>query len=114
MSGEDLYSGTESMRSGLELDADKVEAFFRENLQDFDGNAEITQFKGGQSNPTYKVSSGRKSWVIRRKPPGQLLPSAHAVDREFRVLTALGKTNVPVPKLTCFVWMKQFLGPHFM
>ncbi len=84
MSGEDLYSGTESMRSGLELDADKVEAFFRENLQDFGGNAEITQFKGGQSNPTYKVSSGRKSWVIRRKPPGQLLPSAHAVDREFR------------------------------
>ena len=63
MSGEDLYSGTESMRSGLELDADKVEAFFRENLQDFDGNAEITQFKGGQSNPTYKVSSGRKSWL---------------------------------------------------
>ena len=62
MSGEDLYSGTESMRSGLELDVDKVEAFFRGNLQDFDGNAEITQFKGGQSNPTYKVSSSR--WVF--------------------------------------------------
>ena len=77
MSGEDLYSGTESMRSGLELDADKVEAFFREKVSDFNGNAEISQFKGGQSNPTYKVSSGRKSWVIRRKPPGQLLPSAH-------------------------------------
>ena len=113
MSGEDLYSGTESMRSGLELDADKVEAFFRENLQDFDGNAEITQFKGGQSNPTYKVSSGRKSWVIRRKPPGQLLPSAHAVDREFRVLTALGKTDVPVPKTHLLCMDETILGTPF-
>ena len=53
MSGEDLYSGTESMRSGLELDADKVEAFFRENLQYFDGNAEITQFK--EDSPTQPI-----------------------------------------------------------
>ena len=113
MSGEDLYSGTESMRSGLELDADKVEAFFRENLQDFDGNAEITQFKGGQSNPTYKVSTDRKSWVIRRKPPGQLLPSAHAVDREFWVLTALGKTDVPVPKTHLLCMDETILGTPF-
>ena len=113
MSGEDLYSGTESMRSGLELDADKVEAFFRENVRDFDGNAEISQFKGGQSNPTYKVSSGRKSWVIRRKPPGQLLPSAHAVDREFRVLKALGKTNVPVPKTYLLCMDETILGTPF-
>ena len=54
------------MRSGLELDVDKVEAFFREKVRNFDGNVEISQFKGGQSNPTYKVSTDRKSWVIRR------------------------------------------------
>jgi len=114
MSGEDLYSGTESMRSGLELDVDKVEGFFREKVRVFDGNFEISQFKGGQSNPTYKVSSGRRSWVIRRKPPGQLLPSAHAVDREYRVLTALGKTDVPVPKTHLLCMDETILGPHFM
>src|ERR671925_23763 len=61
--------------------------------------ARVEQFKGGQSNPTYRLTdaAGRR-YVLRRKPPGKLLPSAHAVDREFRVISALNKTNVPTPK----------------
>ena len=58
----------------------------------------IEQFKGGQSNPTYKIITDNKNLVLRRKPPGKLLPSAHAVDREYKVITALGETDVPVPK----------------
>ena len=58
----------------------------------------LLQFKGGQSNPTYKITTDSKSLVLRRKPPGKLLPSAHAVDREYKVITALYQTDVPVPK----------------
>jgi len=58
----------------------------------------VTQFKGGQSNPTFLVCAGGRRFVVRRKPPGNLLPSAHAVDREYRVITALGATDVPVPR----------------
>ena len=62
------------------------------------GALEVAQFKGGQSNPTYLVSGGGKRYALRRKPPGKLLPSAHAVDREYRVMTALAGTDVPVPQ----------------
>jgi aminoglycoside phosphotransferase (APT) family kinase protein len=58
----------------------------------------VAQFKGGQSNPTYLVEAGGTRYVVRRKPPGHLLPSAHAVDREYRVLTALQGTGFPVPR----------------
>ncbi len=89
MSGDDLYLGTEPMRRGLELDPMAVEKFFKDIFPDFKGSIQITQFKGGQSNPTYRVTSKDRAWVIRRKPPGLLLPSAHAVDREYRILSAL-------------------------
>ena len=66
------------------------------------GPLAVEQFKGGQSNPTYKVSdaAGRR-FVLRRKPPGKLLPSAHAVDREFRVIHALYPTGFPSPSRMC-------------
>jgi aminoglycoside phosphotransferase (APT) family kinase protein len=59
---------------------------------------EIKQFKGGQSNPTYMIITNQGDFVLRRQPPGKLLKSAHAVDREYRVITALSQTDVPVPK----------------
>ena len=74
------------MRAGLEIDIDAVESYFKENIDNFSGSITVTQFKGGQSNPTYKVEADNKAWVIRRKPPGTLVPSAHAVDREYRIL----------------------------
>ena len=72
--------------------------FLEQNVAGFAGPLTIRQFKGGQSNPTYLLSTPARRYVLRRKPPGQLLASAHAVDREYKVITALGRhTDVPVP-----------------
>jgi len=70
----------------------------RAHVDGFAGPLTVQQFRGGQSNPTYYVRAGGTEYVLRRKPPGKLLPSAHAVDREYRVITALGKTGFPVPR----------------
>ena len=59
----------------------------------------VRQFQHGQSNPTYLVQLADSKYVLRKKPPGQLLPGAHAVEREFRIMKALGEHDVPVPKL---------------
>src|ERR1700685_80429 len=58
----------------------------------------IKQMRGGQSNPTFLLATDRGEFVLRKQPPGTLLPSAHAVDREFRILSALAETDVPVPR----------------
>src|SRR5512142_1125387 len=63
------------------------------------GPLEVRQFRGGQSNPTYLIQAPDRRMVLRRKPPGVLLASAHAVDREYRVMRALGDTDVPVPPM---------------
>ena len=95
-------SGTEAattpMRAGLEIDAVRLEAYLAQYVDGFAGPLTIRQFKGGQSNPTYLLVTPTRNYVLRRKPPGQLLASAHAVDREFKVISALGRhTDVPVP-----------------
>ena len=79
------------------IDSAALQEYMQANINGFDGKISIEEFKGGQSNPTYKVVTPSKSYVLRRKPPGKLLKSAHAVDREYRVITALNQTNVPVP-----------------
>src|SRR5438045_7350194 len=68
----------------------------RENVEGYQGPLTVLQFKGGQSNPTYRLDTPGRSYVMRRKPFGKLLPSAHPVDREFRVIAALGKQGFPV------------------
>ena len=73
-------------------------AWLQNNLDGFGAQIEILQFLGGQSNPTFVIRSLEKEWVLRKQPPGKLLPSAHAVDREYKVITALYETDVPVPK----------------
>ena len=70
----------------------------REHVEGYQGPLTVLQFKGGQSNPTYRLDTPGRSYVMRRKPFGKLLPSAHAVDREFRVIAALGKQGFPVAK----------------
>ncbi len=77
--------------------------YLREHLADFSDPATVQQFQGGQSNPTFVISTRDKRFVLRKKPPGQLLPSAHAVEREYRVMRALADTAVPVPycRLLC-------------
>ena len=84
-----------------------------ENVDDFEGDITIEEFKGGQSNPTYKVISPNQSYVLRRKPPGKLLKSAHAVDREYTVITALNKTNVPVPRSYALCEDEDVIGTAF-
>jgi len=73
----------------------------------------ITQFEGGQSNPTYLLEAGNRKLVLRRKPPGTLLPSAHAVDREFRIMRALAATNVPVPQCLALCEDPSVIGSAF-
>jgi aminoglycoside phosphotransferase (APT) family kinase protein len=80
------------------LDTSSLEAYLDGKLEGFSGTLSAEKFTGGQSNPTFRLSDGKHSWVLRRKPPGKLLASAHAVDREYRVLSALRDTAVPVAK----------------
>lgn len=82
-------------------------------LPDFNGPMSVSQFKGGQSNPTYHLGIGDKEYVLRKKPPGKLLPSAHAVDREYRVLEALKDTDVPVPRVLHFCEREEVIGTPF-
>ena len=86
------------MTPGLELDVERLTDFLNDTVSGFAGPVTIAQFKGGQSNPTYRLSSPSGSYVLRRKPPGDLLPSAHAVDREYRVISALHGIGFPVPR----------------
>jgi len=92
------FIGTKPVEERHRLDAAKLEAYLRERIDGFRGPLEIEQFKGGQSNPTYRLSAGGKRYALRRKPPGKLLPSAHAVDREYRVIQALYGVGFPVAR----------------
>jgi aminoglycoside phosphotransferase (APT) family kinase protein len=85
-----------TMTHPLDLPAESLANYLEANVAGFRGPLTATKFKGGQSNPTYRIDAASGTYVLRRKPPGQLLPSAHAVDREFRVLQALDGTAVPV------------------
>jgi len=93
-----MISTTAEVREQHRFDPATLERYMREHVAGFTGSLTVRQFRGGQSNPTYYITAGGKEYVLRRKPPGKLLPSAHAVDREYRVITALGKTGFPVPR----------------
>jgi aminoglycoside phosphotransferase (APT) family kinase protein len=93
------YIGTMEVQEKHRFDEQRLARFMSEKVAGFTPPLRVEQFKGGQSNPTYRLTDGAgRSYVLRRKPPGKLLPSAHAVDREFRVISALNKTDVPTPR----------------
>ncbi len=92
------FSGTKDVDERLRIDSANLQPWIDEYVPNAGKIIAIEQFKGGQSNPTYKIITESKNLVLRRKPPGKLLPSAHAVDREYKVITALYETDVPVPK----------------
>ncbi|MBI1394886.1 MAG: phosphotransferase [Betaproteobacteria bacterium] len=92
------FTGTMPVQEKHSFDVGALAAYMREHVEGFSGELTVEQFKGGQSNPTFMLSAGGRRYVLRRKPPGKLLPSAHAVDREYRVLRALHGTDVPVAK----------------
>lgn len=81
------------------FDKSKLSEYLEDHIPEFQGPVQSTKFKTGQSNPTFLIETTDRKFVLRKKPPGKLLPSAHAVDREYKVLKALGETNVPVPKV---------------
>jgi aminoglycoside phosphotransferase (APT) family kinase protein len=87
--------------------------YLDERLDGFEPPAQLRQFQGGQSNPTFLVSTVQRSFVLRKKPPGQLLPSAHLVEREFRVLKALESQAVPVPKVRLLCEDPGVIGTPF-
>ena len=102
------------MRAGLEIDAARLETYLAGHVPGFEGPVTIRQFKGGQSNPTYLLDTPAHRYVLRRKPPGQLLASAHAVDREYKVITALGRhTDVPVPRTHVLCTDDTVIGTWF-
>ena len=78
---------------------DTLGAYLANNINGFGKLLAAEKFSGGQSNPTYMLTTDSKKYVLRRKPSGELLPSAHAVDREFRVMSALAGSGVPVPTM---------------
>lgn len=95
------------------LDLAAVTAYLKENLQGFEGPIEAEKFDIGQSNPTFLLKTPSKKYVLRRKPPGVLLKSAHAVDREFRVQSALADTKVPVAKMHLLCEDDSVIGSAF-
>jgi len=95
------------------FDTAALASYLQRNVEDFIGELRVEQFQGGQSNPTYRVTAGKKRYVIRRKPPGTLLPSAHAVDREYRVMTALSETGVPVARTYALCDDASVIGTPF-
>jgi len=93
---QQAFSGTKEVAPALRLDSARLEAYLAQHVAGFAGPLSVKQFKGGQSNPTYMLETPARRYVLRRKPPGKLLPSAHAVDREYRVISALHAQGFPV------------------
>ena len=107
------FSGTRDVSTHLRFQTARLVDFLERNIEGFAGPITISQFRGGQSNPTYLVSSPTARYVLRRKPPGSLLPSAHAVDREFRVIRALHARGFPVPKPVVYCDDNNVIGTAF-
>jgi len=97
----------------LPIDVEALSAYLAKKLPDFAGGLEVQKFSGGQSNPTYKLTSGGRSYVLRKKPPGALLKTAHMVDREFRVISALHGSGVPVARPVLYCEDPSVIGTEF-
>lgn len=107
------FSGTKPVQGHLKFDSDRLTQWLSKNLDKRINIENVEEFKGGQSNPTYKVRTSEETFVLRRKPPGKLLPSAHAVDREYKVIDALHQNNFPVPRAVAYCEDKSVLGTEF-
>ena len=92
------FKGVKPVEDRHRLDEASLESWLKANVEGFEGPLTLNQFKGGQSNPTYQLVTPNRKYVLRKKPAGKLLPSAHAVDREYKVISALHPTGFPVAK----------------
>ncbi len=111
----DHFIGTRPVSGQHAFDVDALTAWLQQNLPGFEGPLSAELFKGGQSNPTYKLVTPARSYVMRAKPGpvAKLLPSAHAIEREFAVMTGLADTDVPVPRMHCLCEDESVIGRAF-
>jgi aminoglycoside phosphotransferase (APT) family kinase protein len=110
---QQAFTGTKEEAPALRLDSTRLAHYLAAHVKDFAGPLSIKQFKGGQSNPTYLLETPARRYVLRRKPPGKLLPSAHAVDREYRVIRALHAQGFPVAEPLAFCAEDGVAGTPF-
>lgn len=108
-----LRDETTPVRAGHELDEHRLIEYLVRTVDGIGPDAALRQFRGGQSNPTFLIESGGRAWVLRKKPPGVLLPSAHAVEREYQVMKALSGSGVPVPRMILLCEDTTLIGTSF-
>ena len=106
-------TGTREVAERLRFDEAALARWMAAHVAGFQGPLTVSQFKGGQSNPTYRLDTPARSYVLRRKPPGKLLPGAHAVEREYRVMAALGDVGFPVPRVHGLCEDQGLIGTPF-
>ena len=116
MSHFDNFVGTREVSDSHRFDVDALQTWLLSHMPGFVGPLQVEMFKGGQSNPTYKLITPAKSYVMRAKPGpvAKLLPSAHAIEREFAVMRGLNGTDVPVAHCTCCAKTNRSLAALFM
>ena len=109
------FIGTKPVSERQKFDVAALQAYMRETIPGFEGELQVEQFKGGQSNPTFKLSSPSRRFVLRTKPgpAAKLLASAHAIDREFRVMDALSKAGFPAPRQYALCTDEAVIGRAF-
>jgi len=110
---QQAFSGTKDAAPALRIDVEQLERYLDAQIAGFAGPLTVRQFKGGQSNPTYLLETPGRRYVLRRKPPGKLLPSAHAVDREYRVISALHAQSFPVAEPLVYCADESVAGTAF-
>ena len=110
---ESVFSGTKPVEERHRLDEARLTRWLEANVAGFDGPLTITQFKGGQSNPSYRLDTPGQAYVLRKKPLGKLLKSAHAVDREFRVISALHPAGFPCARPFALCEDDEVVGSAF-
>jgi aminoglycoside phosphotransferase (APT) family kinase protein len=107
------FTGTKEVAAALKFPVAPLEAYLADKVAGFAGPLTVRQFKGGQSNPTYLLETPQRRYVLRRKPPGKLLPSAHAVDREFRAISGLYPQGFPVAEPVIYCDDPGLIGTAF-
>ncbi len=108
-----VFMGTGAVRDAHRFDESRLADWMTQHVPGFSGPLRVEQFAGGQSNPTFKLVTPARRYVLRRKPPGALLKGAHAVDREARVIEAVGKTGFPVPQVHGLCTDESVIGTWF-
>ncbi len=106
-------AGTCTVIEAHRFDESALRTYMQQHLSEAIETIEVKQFHGGQSNPTFYINTKERAYVLRKKPPGKLLPSAHAIDREYRVMRALWGSKIPVPKMHLFCEDTSIIGTSF-